>query len=80
MRMRRKPGHNGLAQLAKVVREAGHFGAVHPGVDEQHAGPAVHDNGAALAELALVDQDTVRDLPQHGWLLPLVVCNRLSRP
>ena len=66
MRMRRKPCHNGLAQLAKVVREAGHFGAVHPGVDEQHASPAVHDNGFALAELALVDQHTLRDLPQHG--------------
>ncbi len=66
MRMRRKPCHNGLAQLAKVVREAGHFGAVHPGVDEQHASPALHDNGVALAELALVDQHTLRDLPQHG--------------
>ena len=80
MRMRRKPCHNGLAQLAKVVREGGHFVAVHPGVDEQHASPAVHDNGVALAELALVDQYTLRDLPQHGWLLPLVVCNRSSRP
>jgi hypothetical protein len=66
MRMRRKPCHNGLAQLAKVVREGGHFVAVHPGVDEQHASPAVHDNGVALAELALVDQHTLRDLPQHG--------------
>jgi len=65
MRMRRKPGHNGLAQLAKVVREGGHFVAEHPGVDEQHASPAVHDNGVALAELALVDQHTLRDLPQH---------------
>src|SRR6266511_1118161 len=80
MRMRREACHNGLAQLAKVVREAGDFVAVHPGVDEQHASPAVHDNGVALAELALVDQYTLRDLPQHGWLLPLVVCNRLSRP
>ena len=79
MRMRRKPCHYGLAQLAEVVREAGHFGAVHPGVDEQHASPAVHDNGVALAELALVDQHALRDLPQHGWLLPLVVCNRLLR-
>jgi hypothetical protein len=26
----------------------------------------VHDNGVALAELALVDQHTLRDLPQHG--------------
>src|ERR687888_1226528 len=66
MRMRRKSCHNGLAQLAKVVREGGHFVAVHPGVDEQHAGPALHDNGVALAELALVDQHTLRDLPQHG--------------
>jgi hypothetical protein len=40
--------------------------AEHPGVDEQHASPAVHDNGVALAELALVDQHTLRDLPQHG--------------
>ena len=80
MRMRRKPCHNGLAQLAKVVREGGHFVAVHPGVDEQHASPAVHDNGVALDELALVDQHTLRDLPQHGWLLPLVVCHHLSRP
>ena len=66
MRMRRKPCHNGLAQLAKVVREGGHFVALHPGVDEQHAGPAVHDNGVALHELALVDQHTLRDLRQHG--------------
>jgi hypothetical protein len=66
MRMRSKPCHNGLAQLAKIVREGGHFVAVYPGVDEQHAGPAVHDNGVALAELALVDQHTLRDLPQHG--------------
>ncbi len=66
MRMRRKPCHNGLAQLPKVVREGGHLLAVHPWVDEQHASPAVHDNGVALAELALVDQHTLRDLPQHG--------------
>src|SRR6516225_4546587 len=66
MRMRRKPGHNGLAQLAKVVREGGHFVAEYPGVDEQHTGPALHDNSVALAELALVDQHTLRDLPQHG--------------
>jgi hypothetical protein len=49
-----------------VVREGGHFAAKHPGVDEQHAGPAVHDNGVALAELALADQHTLCDLPQHG--------------
>ena len=66
MRMGREACHNGLAQLAKVVCEAGDFGAGHPGVDEQHASAALHDNGVALAELALVDQHTIRDLPQHG--------------
>ena len=66
MRMRRKPCHNGLAQLAKVVREGGHFVALHPGVDEQHASPAVHDNGVALAELALVDQHTSARNLQSG--------------
>jgi diadenosine tetraphosphate (Ap4A) HIT family hydrolase len=77
MRVRRKPCHNGPAQLANVVRDGGHFVAEHPGVDEQHASPALHDNGVALAELALVDQHTLRDLPQHGRLPPLVVCDRL---
>jgi hypothetical protein len=62
VRMRRKPRHHGLAQLAKVVREGGHFAAVYAGVDEQHAGQALHDNGVALAELALVDQHALRDL------------------
>jgi hypothetical protein len=66
VRMGRKPCHNGLAQLAKVVRKVGHFVNEHPGVDEQHASPALHDNGVALAELALVDQHTLRDLLQHG--------------
>ncbi|GAA0436963.1 hypothetical protein Acor_50380 [Acrocarpospora corrugata] len=66
MRMRRETRHNGLAQFAKVVREAGHFVALHPGVDEQHTSAALHDNGVALAELALVDQHALRDLPQHG--------------
>ena len=66
MRVRREACHNGLAQLANFVREGGQFVAEHPGVDEQHASPAVHDNGVALAELALVDQHTLRDLPQQG--------------
>ena len=66
MRMRRKSCHNGLAQLAKVVRELNHFGALYPGVDEQHASPALHDNGVALHELALVDPHSFCDLPQHG--------------
>jgi hypothetical protein len=60
--MRREACHNGLAQLAKVVREAGHLGALYPRVDEQHAGPALHDNGVVLEQLALVDQHTLRDL------------------
>ena len=66
MRMRRKPCHDGLTQLAKVVREGNHFGVEYPGVDKQHASPALHDNGVALHELALVAQHTLRDLPQHG--------------
>ena len=71
VRMRREAGHDGLARLAKVVREAGHLGARDPGVDEQHAGPALHDDGVVLEELALVDQHALRDLPQHGWLVTL---------
>jgi hypothetical protein len=80
MRMRREACHNGLARIGQVVRDGDHFVARYSGVDEQHAGPAVHDNGVALDELALVDQYTLRDLPQHGRLLPLVVCNRLPGP
>jgi thermostable 8-oxoguanine DNA glycosylase len=78
MGMRREAGHNGLAQIGQVLREAGHFVATHPGVDEQHASPPLHDNRVGMQELALVDQHTLRDLSQHGTL-PLVVCNRLSR-
>ena len=37
---------------------------LHPRVDEQHAGPALHDNGVALHELAFVNQHALRDLPQ----------------
>jgi hypothetical protein len=46
--MRREACHNGLAQLGQVAREAGHFVACYPGVDEQHASPALHDNGVVL--------------------------------
>jgi hypothetical protein len=63
--MRGEPCHNGLAQLTKVVRDGDHFVARDPGVDEQYAAPALHDNGVTLNELALVGQHTVRDLPQH---------------
>ena len=41
MRMRREAGHDGLARIGQVGREAGHFVALHPGVDEQRAGPEV---------------------------------------
>jgi hypothetical protein len=47
----------------KVVREGGHFAARYSGVDDQHAGPALNDNGIALDALALVDQYTLCDLP-----------------
>src|SRR6266567_261462 len=66
MRMRREACDNGLTQLAKVVREGDHFVALYSGVDEQHASPALHDNGIALDELALVDQHALRDLLHHG--------------
>jgi hypothetical protein len=56
--------------MGQVVGEAGHFVVLHSRVDEQHTGAAVHDNGVALHELALVDQHTVRNLPQQGPPLP----------
>jgi len=64
--MRREPCHDGLARIGQVVREAGHFVAAHHGVDEQHAGPALHGNGICLQELCLVDRYTLCDLYQHG--------------
>ena len=70
MWMRRKARDNGLTRIGKVVGEAGHFVLLHSGVDEQHARSAVHDNGIALAEIALVDENIVRDLLQHGPRLP----------
>jgi hypothetical protein len=76
--MRRKPGHNRLAQLAKVVREGGHFVAEHSGIDQQHACPALHDNRVALAELALLDQHALRNLPQHGSAPPWSMLNMPS--
>ena len=42
--------------------QAGHFIARYPGVDEQHAVSALHDNGVVLEQLALVDQHALRDL------------------
>ena len=63
--MRREADHDGPTRIGQVVRDAVHLVGVHAGVDEQHAGPAVHDDSVALAEPALVDQHTVRDLRQH---------------
>ena len=66
MRMRREACHYGVPQFRQVARENAHFILVHPGVDEQHASPALHDDGVALAELALVDEHTLPYLRQHG--------------
>ncbi|HTZ92443.1 MAG TPA: hypothetical protein VMB74_08620 [Streptosporangiaceae bacterium] len=63
MRMRRKARHNGLAQLAKIVREAGQFGVEYPGVDEQHAGPPCTTTALLWRNSLWVDQHTLRDLP-----------------
>ena len=62
MRMRGEACNDGLAQLTKVVREVGHFVLRDAGVDEQHTGPALHDNGITLDELALANQHTLHDL------------------
>src|SRR5262245_5879868 len=63
--MRREPCYNRLAQRTNGVRDRHHFVARYPGVDEQYAGPALHDNGLTVNELALVGQHTLRDLTQH---------------
>ena len=65
VRMRREARHNRLTHLGEVVGETGHLVTLHPRVDEQHAGVAPYDDAVALDELALVDQHTLRDLPQH---------------
>jgi hypothetical protein len=78
VRVRGEARHHGVARIGQVVGEAGQFMVLHSGVDEQHAGAALHDDGVALHELALVDQHTLRDLRQHGGPFPLVVCNRWS--
>jgi hypothetical protein len=38
---------------------------LHSRVDDQYTGPALHHNGIALAEPALMDLHILRDLPQH---------------
>ena len=54
--MRREARHDRLAQGAKVVRDGRHLVARDAGVDEQHPGVALHDDGVALDALALVHQ------------------------
>ena len=65
IRMGGETCHDGSAELAKVVRDGGQFVARYAGVDEQHAVPALHDDGVALDELAFVDQDALGDSLQH---------------
>ena len=45
IRMRREARYHRLAKFANVVREASHLRARDPGVDDQHAGLALHDGG-----------------------------------
>lgn len=71
--MRGEACHDGLAQLAKVVREGRHFAAGDARVDEQHTVRALDDSAIALDELALVNQKTgFRQAQPTGirWLLP----------
>ena len=80
MWMRREARHDGQAQLLQVARETGHLVVVDSGVDEQRAVPALHDDGVALHEPALVDQHAIGDRLQHGTGPPSdVACNRMSR-
>ena len=65
MGMRREAGHDGLALLVEVVSDGDHLVFRDPGVDQQRAGLALHDNGVALDELALVDEHALGNLPQH---------------
>jgi hypothetical protein len=70
MRVRGEAGHNGLTRLAEVVREAGHLVTCDPRVDEQHPGPALHDDCVVLERIAPMNQYTLRNLRQHGWAPP----------
>ncbi len=74
--MRREAGHHGSAQLAKVVRETRHLRTRDSGVDEQHAGLALHDDGVVQEDLALVDQHALRDCVSMGSVLSLVSQHR----
>ena len=77
VRVRREARHDRLAQLAEVVRETGHLDSGDPGVDEEHAGPALDDDGVVPEQLALVDEHALGDLRQHV-LAPLTSAGSCS--
>ncbi|MGA4898050.1 hypothetical protein ACPCAJ_09020 [Streptomyces griseoincarnatus] len=66
--VRREARHHGPAQLTEVGSQAGHLGTGDPGVHEEHAVPAVHDDGVVLEQLTPVDQYALGDLLQHERL------------
>ena len=65
MRMGGKPCHHRLSGRAQVTRDGFHVGAGHPGIDEQHARVAVHENGIGLETFTLVQPHPGRDLFHH---------------
>ena len=60
----------GAGSTREGLSQGRHLFARYPGVDEQHASRALHDNRVALQELALMGQHAVGDLPQHGSSVP----------
>jgi hypothetical protein len=65
VRMRRETRHHGGPDSPTCLARAASSALVIPGIDEQAACRALHDDGVALEELALVDLHTVRDVSQH---------------
>ena len=66
IRMRRETCHNGLPQLANVVREAGHFVARYPGSISNTPARPCTTTELFWSSSALVDQHALSDLRQHG--------------
>ncbi|MET3903298.1 hypothetical protein ABIE35_001862 [Paenarthrobacter sp. 4246] len=64
--VRGEAGHNALAQLAEVIRDGGHFVDRNAWVDQQDTVPALHHRAVALDEFALMNQNAVSDVLQHG--------------
>lgn len=60
-----------LAQLAKVIREAGELVDGQPRVDEQHSTLPARDDRISLYELVLMDEYAIGGLPQHPSLFRL---------